>query len=193
MDHAAGDACTAATQRRRSVGVIIAAGMDHDRARANLLHSKMSRGDSLGRIAPTINHQHRQVAAMAGGAERAQMLFGGGGIVVAAGGEACGRFALIHRRPAVALVMNMKPVLPGRQAGELGRDHQALGAVHKTHRPQGSADASGTNRIDRGGGGFPPTTTRDKPSKDSAAKTPAPAAPRTGTRSSTTALPRTAE
>ena len=62
LDHAAGDARAAATQRRRSAGVIIAAGMDHDRTAANLRHSKMGRGDSLGCIAPTINHQHRQVA-----------------------------------------------------------------------------------------------------------------------------------
>jgi hypothetical protein len=42
--------------------------------------------------------------------------------------------ALIHPGPAVALVMNMKPVLSGRQPGELGSDHQAMGAVHKGHR-----------------------------------------------------------
>jgi hypothetical protein len=51
---------------------------------------------------------------MAGSAERSQMLFGVGRIVVAAGGEACGRFPLIHPKPAVALVMKMKPVLSGR-------------------------------------------------------------------------------
>ena len=82
-------------------------------------------GGSPGRIAAAINHQHLQVAAMAGGAERSQMLFGVGRIVVPAGGEACGRFALIHPGPAVALVMNMKSVPSGRQPGELGRDDQA--------------------------------------------------------------------
>lgn len=62
---------------------------------------------------------------MAGGAERTQMLFGAGRIVVASGGEACCRYALIHPRPAIAPVMNMKPVLSGRQPGELRFDHQA--------------------------------------------------------------------
>ncbi len=51
---------------------------------------------------------------MAGSAERSQMLFGEGRIVVAAGAEACGRFPLIHPKPAVALVMKMKPVIFGR-------------------------------------------------------------------------------
>ena len=115
FDHAAGDSCAAATQRRRSVRIIIAARMDHDRAPANLFHRKMRSGGSPGRIAAAINHQHLQVAAMAGGAERSQMLFGVGRIVVPAGGEACGRFALIHPGPAVALIMNMKPVLSRRQ------------------------------------------------------------------------------
>jgi hypothetical protein len=73
-------------------------------------------GDSLGRITPTIDYQHRQVAAMAGGAERSQMLFGVARIVVAAGGKACRPFALIHPGPALALVMNMKPVPSGRQS-----------------------------------------------------------------------------
>ncbi len=36
----------------------------------NLRHCKMGRGDGFGRIAPAINHQHPQVAAMASYAER---------------------------------------------------------------------------------------------------------------------------
>jgi hypothetical protein len=67
--------------------------MNHDRATANLHHCKMGRSDGIGRIAPAINHQHRQVAAMASGAERPQMFFGVGGIVMATGSKARGRFA----------------------------------------------------------------------------------------------------
>src|SRR5260370_34071585 len=52
MDHAAGDTRTAATQRRRSVGVIIAAGVDHDRVPANLLHRKMSGGARPAALLP---------------------------------------------------------------------------------------------------------------------------------------------
>jgi hypothetical protein len=106
-------------------------------APANLFHRKMRSGGSPSRIAAAINHRHLQVAAMAGGAERAQILFGVGRIVVPAGGEACGRFALIHPGPAVALVMNMKPVLSRGQPRELRRDHQAIGAVRKGHCPNG--------------------------------------------------------
>ena len=43
---------------------------------------KMGRSDSFGRIAPVINHQQRQVAAMAGGAERPQLFFSVGRIVM---------------------------------------------------------------------------------------------------------------
>src|ERR1700739_3807696 len=129
MDYPTGDACAAATQRFWSIGIIVAAGMDHDRAPANLLHSKMRGSDCLVRIATAIDHQHRQGPSMAGGAERPQMLFGVGRVVVAARGKACGRFALIQPRPAVALFMNMKPVLSGWQPRELRRDHQAAGAV----------------------------------------------------------------
>jgi hypothetical protein len=87
---------------------------------------------------------------MTGGAERSQMLIGVSGIVVAAGGKARGRLSLIHAGPAVVLVVNMEPMLSGRQPGELWRDHQAIGAVYKTHHPQGAADSSGIDRIDRG-------------------------------------------
>jgi hypothetical protein len=34
---------------------------------------------------------------------------------------------LIHAEPAVAFVVNMEPMLSGRQPGELWRDHQAIG------------------------------------------------------------------
>ena len=47
----------------------------------------MGRSDGFGRIAPVINHQHRQVAAMASSAERPQMFFGVGRIVMATGSE----------------------------------------------------------------------------------------------------------
>ncbi len=72
---------------------------------------------------------------MAGGAERPQMPFGVRRIVMASGGKACGRFALIHPRAAVALFMNMKPVLTRRQPGKPGRDRQAPGAVGKVTVP----------------------------------------------------------
>jgi hypothetical protein len=122
MDHAAGDTRAAATQRCRSVGVVVAAGMNHDRTPTNLLHSKMGGGDRLGRIAPTVHYQYREVATMAGCAERAQMLFGVARIVMATGGKACGWFALIPPGTAVALIVNMKSVATWRQPGELGRD-----------------------------------------------------------------------
>ena len=101
--------------------------MNHDRTPANLLHRKMRGNECLGRSAAIINHQHRQVAAMTGGAERSQMLFGLSRIVVAAAGKARGRLSLIHAEPAVAFVVNMEPMLSGRQPGELWRDHQAIG------------------------------------------------------------------
>ena len=55
---------------------------------------KMGRSDSFGRIAPVINHQQRQVAAMASGAERPQMFFSVGRIVVASGSKARGQVCL---------------------------------------------------------------------------------------------------
>src|SRR5215467_1846882 len=124
--------------------------MDHDRASANLRYRKMWRGDSLARIAPAIHRQYREIAAMAGGAERPQMPLGVGGIVVTAGGKACGRFALIHPRTTLALFMNMKTVLTRGQPGKLGRDHQAAGAVSEGHRPQVRAGAAGIDRVYRG-------------------------------------------
>jgi hypothetical protein len=82
----------------------------------------MRRSDSPGRIAPVVHHQYREIAAMAGCAERAQMLFGVARIVMATGGKACGWFALIHPGTAVALLVNMKSVATWRQPRELGRD-----------------------------------------------------------------------
>jgi hypothetical protein len=110
FDHAAGNARTSTAQRRRGVGIIIAASMNL--IERSLRHCKMGRSDGFGRIAPVINHQHRQVAAMAGGAERPQMFFSVGRIVMATGSKARSRFALIHPRPAVTFFVNMKPVLP---------------------------------------------------------------------------------
>ena len=101
--------------------------MDHDRTPANLLDCKMTGENILSRVATIIDYQHRQVAAMTDGAERSKMLFSVSRIVVAAGGKARGRLSLIHAGPAVVLVVNMEPMLSGRQPGELWRDHQAIG------------------------------------------------------------------
>ena len=74
---------------------------------------------------------------MTGGAERSQMLIGVSGIVVAAGGKARGRLSLIHAGPAVVLVVNMEPMLSGRQPGEQQRDHQCIrGCLPAPHHPQ---------------------------------------------------------
>ena len=98
---------------------------------------------------------------MTDGAERSKMLFSVSRIVSIAGGKASGRlFLFIHAGPAVVLVVNMEPMLSGRQPGELWRDHQAIGAVYKTHHPQGAADSSGIDRIDRGRGCRCPDSTR---------------------------------
>ena len=104
LDHAASDARAAATERQRSVCTIVAAGMDHDRSPANLLDSEMWGCDSLVRIAVTIDEQHRQVAEMATGVERPQMLFGLGRIVVAARREAGSGFALIDPWSAITCI-----------------------------------------------------------------------------------------
>jgi hypothetical protein len=122
MGQTAGDTRAAATQRCRSVGVVVAAGMDHDRAPTNLLHCKMGGGDGVGRIAAAVHHQYGEIATMPGRPERAQMLFGVARIVMATGGKACGWFALIPPGTAVALIVNMKSVATWRQPGELGRD-----------------------------------------------------------------------
>ena len=119
--------------------------MNHDRAAKNLRHSEMGRSDCFGRIAPAINHQHRQIPAMAGGAERPQMFLGVGRVVMATGGKARGRVALIHPRPAVAFFVNMEAVLSGRQPGNPWCDNHARSAVRKKHRPQRRVDAGGTD------------------------------------------------
>ena len=71
----------------------------------------MRRADGLSCIAPAIHHEHRQIAAMAGGTEWSQMLFGMSWIVVTTSSKAGGRLALIHSGAAVAFLMNVKSML----------------------------------------------------------------------------------
>jgi hypothetical protein len=116
--------------------------MDHDRSSPDLRHRKMWRGDGLGCIAPGVDYEHREVAAVAGSAQRPQMLLGVGGIVMAAGGETSSRLALIHPGTAVTIFMNMKAMVTRRQTGKLGRDDQAPGAIGKRHTSQAPGDTS---------------------------------------------------
>ena len=123
--HAAGDARAAATQWGRLIGIIIAAGVDHDGVAFDGSDGEMRCRDRLGRFAIGVDGQYRHVALMAF-AHRSEMFAGISRVEMAAGRHASRGLAIrAGARAAIGIGVNMESVVARRQVGELWSDLQA--------------------------------------------------------------------
>jgi hypothetical protein len=123
--HAAGDARAAAAQWGRLIGIIIAAGVDHDGVPFDSSDGEMRCRDRLRRFAIGVDGQYRHVALMAF-AHRSEMFAGIRRIEMAARRHASRGLAIrAGARTAIGIGVNMESVVARRQLGELWSDLQA--------------------------------------------------------------------
>src|SRR5689334_10642529 len=107
LDHAAGDALAPAAQRHRLVGVVVAAGVDHEGLALDLGQAlEARRRQRQDRTAVAAHHQRWQVAhvAAAGGPE---VLLGAARVVVPAGGAGRHLLAVLFVGGAAARLVYM--------------------------------------------------------------------------------------
>jgi hypothetical protein len=150
LDHTAGDALAPAAQRGRLVGIVVAAGVDHEGLAfhvAQLGQARRRHRDAGTAIAA--HHQRRQVAHVAV-AGRSGMVLAGGWIVVAAGGPGRYRLAVLLVGTAAAGLVHVETVRAGRQVGQRRREHQAVLRFRDRHRTDHLAGTAGRRQAHRG-------------------------------------------
>jgi hypothetical protein len=144
----AGDACTATAQRRRVIGMVVAADVDHQRALVDVgqrLQTRRQHG--VGGAAVGGNEQRRQIAQVAI-PPGCTVLLRALRVIVPARAQRRHRLAgAFHGRTARVLV-HVKTVQPGAgQPAERRLEDQPVGRLDDAHRAHGGAGAGGFGHV----------------------------------------------
>ncbi len=125
LNHTTGYTRSAATQRSRLIGIVVPACMDHERAALDIGHLESRSSDGSGCCSVSPDGECRKIAEMSL-ALVAFMLACCGWIIVSACGKAGNLLAVLHSCRAVRVLVNMEPMEPRRQIGELRGEYQTL-------------------------------------------------------------------
>ena len=147
-DDAAGDARAAATQRRRVVGVVVAADVDHQRALVDVgQRLQPRRQHRVGGAAIGGDEQRRQIAQVAV-APGLAVLLRALRVIVPARAQCRHRLAGVLLRRATRVLVHVKTVQPrGRQPGQRRIEDQPEGSLDDSYRADGGTVASGFGHV----------------------------------------------
>lgn len=140
LDHAASHAAASATQRRRVIGVVVAADVDHQGLALDVRHLQARGQDRVGGHALGIHRQRRQVAQVAV-APWGAVLAGLGRIEVAARGAGRDGLAVGLVRRAAAVGVDVEAVQARGQVLEVRREHHTVLGFAELHGAHGGAIA----------------------------------------------------
>ena len=125
-DHTAGNTRATAAQRRRLVGVIITARVDHDRAAFNVAHGEVWCCNGLRSFTAGINGKHWHIALVAL-TLWPEMFASVSGVVMASRRHpSCWLAVRSAAGTAIRINVDMKTVVARRQLGKLWRDSQSF-------------------------------------------------------------------